>query len=114
MNTAARTYTLRVASYYHDEFNQKRIGSDLERVLKSAGVEVAGMVTGAELIRMNTSSTDILVYFLLLMSVLIAIVGGLGLMTTMSLNVFERTREIGVMRAIGATSGAILQLVILE
>jgi putative ABC transport system permease protein len=114
LNSASRTPSLRIATEYHDEFNQKRIAADLERVLKSSGVDVANTITGAELIRLNTSQTDILVYFLLVMSVLIAVVGGLGLMTTMSLNVFERTREIGVMRAIGATSKAILQLVIVE
>jgi putative ABC transport system permease protein len=32
----------------------------------------------------------------------------------MSTNVLERTREIGVMRAIGASDGAVLQIVIVE
>jgi putative ABC transport system permease protein len=45
---------------------------------------------------------------------LIAVVGGLGMTSTMSINVFERTREIGVMRAIGASNGAILRLVVVE
>ena len=36
-----------------------------------------------------------------------AIVGSLGMMGTMSINVIERQREIGVMRAAGATSVAI-------
>jgi putative ABC transport system permease protein len=35
-------------------------------------------------------------------------------MGTMSMNVMERTREIGVMRAIGASDRAILQMVIVE
>jgi putative ABC transport system permease protein len=35
-------------------------------------------------------------------------------MTTMSINVVERGREIGVMRAIGATSASILGIFILE
>ncbi|HSJ56326.1 MAG TPA: FtsX-like permease family protein [Anaerolineae bacterium] len=48
------------------------------------------------------------------MALLIAIVGGLGLAGTMSMNVLERTREIGVMRAIGAENGAIMQMVIVE
>jgi putative ABC transport system permease protein len=48
------------------------------------------------------------------MSVLIAIVGGLGLAGTMSLNVLERTREIGVMRAIGASDMSVLQIVLVE
>ena len=46
--------------------------------------------------------------------VLAAIVGGVGLMTTMSINVVERGREIGVMRAIGATSASILGVFIVE
>jgi putative ABC transport system permease protein len=57
---------------------------------------------------------DILIYLLLFMAILIAIVGGLGLMGTMGMNVLERTREIGVMRSIGAKNGAIFQLMVVE
>jgi putative ABC transport system permease protein len=38
----------------------------------------------------------------------------LGLAGTMSLNVLERTREIGVMRAIGASTSAVLRIVLVE
>ena len=48
------------------------------------------------------------------MAVLLALVGGLGLMGTMSINVLERTREIGVLRAIGAPNRAVAQVFILE
>jgi putative ABC transport system permease protein len=113
-NTASRIVDLRITTTQHDLLNQRRIARQLETALKQAGVEVGGMQMGAELIASNTQQTDILVYFLLVMAVLIALVGGLGLMSTMSMNVFERTREIGVMRAIGASDGAILQLVLVE
>ncbi len=48
------------------------------------------------------------------MAVLIAIVGGLGLMGTMSINVIERTREIGVMRAVGASDGSVVKVFMVE
>lgn len=51
---------------------------------------------------------------LIIMSAMIGGVGGLGLMTTMSLNILERRREMGVMRAIGATPRAILLMLVAE
>ena len=53
-------------------------------------------------------------WFLIVMAVIIGGVGGLGLMTTMSLNVLERRREMGVMRAIGATPKTILTMIVAE
>jgi putative ABC transport system permease protein len=52
--------------------------------------------------------------FLGVMAQVIIVVGGLGLASTMSLAVIERTREIGVLRAIGARHGAILTMVQVE
>jgi putative ABC transport system permease protein len=49
--------------------------------------------------------------FLLAMAQLTIIVGALALSSTMSLAVQERTREIGVLRAIGATPRAIMTMV---
>jgi len=41
-------------------------------------------------------------------ALLIALVGAVGLLTTLSMSVFERQKEIGVMRSVGAGSGVIL------
>jgi putative ABC transport system permease protein len=57
---------------------------------------------------------DAIVALLLVMAILLALVGGLGLMGTMSINVLERTREIGVLRAIGAPNHGVAQVFILE
>mgnify|MGYP001427812927 FL=1 len=51
---------------------------------------------------------------LLILATIVAIVGGLGLMGSLSISVVERTREIGVMRAIGARSNIIINMFILE
>ncbi len=52
--------------------------------------------------------------FLGAMSQLMIVVGGLALASTMGMAVLERTREIGVMRAIGARHGAIMVMVQVE
>jgi putative ABC transport system permease protein len=45
---------------------------------------------------------------------LIAAVGAIGLSGTLAISVLQRTREIGVFRAIGASSGAVFKLFLLE
>ena len=57
---------------------------------------------------------DTIIGFLILMASLFGAVGTLGLSTTMSLNMAERIREIGVLRAVGASNRAIRRIVLLE
>jgi putative ABC transport system permease protein len=48
------------------------------------------------------------------MSFLAALVGGIGIANTMLMSVFERTREIGLLRAVGWSRGRICGLIVLE
>ncbi len=57
---------------------------------------------------------NIIVTLLAIMAVVIASVGGIGLSGVLSLSVLERRREIGVMRAIGASSSRVARLFIGE
>jgi putative ABC transport system permease protein len=52
--------------------------------------------------------------FLIIVSCIVGGVGGLGLMTTMSLNVMERRREMGILRAIGASPRMVWLIVVTE
>ncbi len=60
------------------------------------------------------SQFNFIVVLLALMALIIAVVGSIALSGTISLSVMERTREIGVMRAIGASSWDISRLFIGE
>ena len=94
--------------------NQTETGKILEDRYRSSGFRVQQMQTIGQLRSTISTVFDVIIVFLLAMAVLLGVVGGLGLMGTMSINVIERTREIGVMRAIGASNGAVLRIVLVE
>jgi len=114
INQPGMAYSLRVITSGHDSVTQKNINAQLLSIFEARGVQVTNTQLGADFVRDQTAQTDIFVYFMLVMASMIAIVGGLGLMGTMSINVLERTREIGVLRAIGASNFDIQSIVIVE
>ncbi len=93
---------------------QDAVAQTLEQHYKDLGYNIVFNMTGSTMRDQINSQFGGIVMSLAVMSVLIAVVGGLGLAGTMSLNVLERTREIGVMRAIGASDMSVLQVVLVE
>lgn len=90
------------------------VKADLDRNLEQQGVRARGSLSTSES-RFGFDQHMLMIYvFLIVMSVIIGGVGGLGLMTTMSLNVLERRREMGVMRALGATPRIIWLMIVAE
>ncbi len=98
----------------HDPAFQAEVALKLEEQFRRAGMRVEAVQTIQSIRQPITLAFNIIVVFLLFMAILLAVVGGLGLMGTMSINVIERQREIGVMRAIGASDKAVLQVVLIE
>ena len=93
---------------------QTEISRELEEQFKANGMQVLFTQITAQLIGLLQSSVNVLIGFMLFMAFLLAVVGGLGLASTMSLNVLERTREIGVMRAIGASDKGVRNVFLTE
>jgi putative ABC transport system permease protein len=98
----------------HTKADQDAAADRLERMLKDAGLPVSGVRTSTGIATNVSSQLGILVTFLVIMAAILAIVGVIGLTGTMIINVLESTREIGVMRAIGASHGSIYQVFVTE
>ncbi len=105
---------LQVVGGEHGEGAQTELVRAASNRLGKAGFSVGPTQTTAEKRSLDESNFSIITSFLVTMAILIAVVGGLGLMGTLSINVLERSREIGVLRAIGAGDGAVFQLVLVE
>lgn len=106
-----RSDTLRIATVGHDGAAHAAAAQALERRLAERGYDVRLIRSRTEDRAILTERFNVLTAVLSIMATIIGTVGGLGLAGTMSINVLERTREIGIMRAVGAADSAIRQVV---
>ena len=113
-NIANRSASFRIVSDDHERTAQEVLAKDLDLYFRENGFQVVETTAGLSMMDEASESLDILIAFLLIMAMLTAIVGAMGLAGTMSMNVLERTREIGIMRAIGATDLEIIRMVLVE
>jgi putative ABC transport system permease protein len=113
-NRVGEADALLVRTQAHDAASVQAQSEALERHLERVGLRVSTVTTLPNEKAEAEVSFDAIVALLLVMAILLALVGGLGLMGTMSINVLERTREIGVLRAIGAPNRGVAQVFILE
>lgn len=77
-------------------------------------INIAAFQTEGELRRSVTAQFGLITNMLLALAVIVAIVGGIGLMGALSISVVERTKEIGVLRAIGARTRTIMSMFMME
>ncbi len=101
--------TIRVQLEHNEADVEAATVRDLRAWYEARGYEVlaSNNDTAHRMIDQRTQQMSILISLLGGMAVMIAVVGAIALSGTLSINVLERTREIGVMRAIGASSSVI-------
>jgi putative ABC transport system permease protein len=104
----------RITSVNHDTASLRFLTRRIDTYLRDRNYLVQDVKSGYLLRESSTQAINILIIFLLIMAILTAFVGSIGLTGTMSINVLERTREIGIMRTIGAVDMVIMQSVIIE
>ena len=106
--------SLRLSLDQTNEDSLEAVRANLDRSLEQQGMRARSSSTTSET-RFIFDQHMLMIYvFFIVMAAIVGAVGGLGLMTTMSLNVLERRREMGVLRAIGATPRIVWLMVISE
>jgi putative ABC transport system permease protein len=105
---------LRIFTGNHDEQTRERVAAAVEDRLTSDGIQVssAASITRSEAISEGHLGPVVLI--LLGVAIPLGVVGIIGLASTMSANVLDRTREFGVMHAIGARPRAVRRIVVAE
>lgn len=96
-----------IRTFRHGREAEKEIIAAVETSFERLGLRVSQVAGTSKEWEEADALFGVLVSLLMIMSILLAVVGGLGLMGTMSINVLERTREIGVLRAIGASNNGV-------
>jgi ABC-type antimicrobial peptide transport system permease subunit len=99
-------------SYYGIKVKDAREIPDLKETIESTWPELAATRSGEA--TQQTEAFDLYRSFGLFLGIFAVLVGGLGMMNTMLMSVLERTREIGVLRAVGWRRWRVLRLILGE
>ena len=106
--------SLRIVTDAQDEATRTAVANAAERALTAASIPVLSSASADRFEAAGTGHMLPIVAIFLVIAIGMAMVGWVGLASTMSTNVLERTREFGVMRAIGASPAAVGRLVVSE
>jgi putative ABC transport system permease protein len=105
---------LRIATDRHDEHARQQVAAAVDRALTDAGVEVRSAASVSRLEAISSGHMGPIILILLGIALPLGVVGVIGLASTMTANVLDRTREFGVMHAIGARPRAVRRIVVAE
>jgi len=106
--------TLRIATDRHDEQTRAAAAEAVDQALASAGVEVRSVTSASRQEASTGGHLEPILVILLATALPMGVIGCIGLASTMGANVLERTREFGVMHAIGARPPTVRRIVVAE
>jgi putative ABC transport system permease protein len=106
--------TLRIATDRHDERTREAVAATVKRDLTAAGVDVRSVRSAGAQEAATGGHLEPVLVILLVTALPMALIGCIGLASTMSASVLERVREFGVMHAIGASPRAVRRIVAAE
>jgi putative ABC transport system permease protein len=104
-----RGTSIRVQTIHGDPDSEAATAAELRAIYEAQGYDVLPSTKDTSYRLATRQADQMALLFIILtgMAVMTAVVGAVALSGTLSINVMERTREIGVMRAIGASSGVV-------
>lgn len=102
----------KVADTFYMDDTSKRIAAYMD--MSHAGVSDWGMIVPLDLLKQQASTQNIFTIVMGSIAGISLIVGGIGIMNIMLASVFERRKEIGTRRALGAQKGDILFQFLIE
>lgn len=111
---AGRANLLRIATNQHDAGTRNAVAQAAEHALALASVDVQYARPSNWQTAVAGGHEFVLIAVVLAIAGITALVGLIGLGSSMSSNVLERTREFGVMQAIGARATAVYSVVLSE
>jgi putative ABC transport system permease protein len=98
----------------HDKAATTELTRNLKEAFERHNLKVSASQTQADARSTNEWQFSTVTSMLLALSIIVAVVGAIALMGVLSIGVIERTKEIGVLRAIGARSRTILGIFVME
>jgi len=87
---------------------------DIEKAIAPSNLQVLYVMMQAERVKIIYDHLKIILVTIVFFALLVLVVSAIGMASATSINIMERTREIGVLRAIGATPKIIYNLFVAE
>jgi putative ABC transport system permease protein len=102
---------LRIVTEGHDERTRNTVAAAVSGAFEDAGINVQSAVSVSRSEAITEGHLGPIIVIIVAIAVAMGMVGGIGLASTMSANVLDRTREFGVMHAVGAKPKTVRRIV---